>query len=48
MMGARALSENNNQHKTRRRRVIGMALVLAGIATAIYIGFIMMGVVNAQ
>jgi hypothetical protein len=41
------VSENNEQYRARRRRAVRMALVLAGVVSLIYLGFIMKGVLNA-
>ena len=45
--GALRDGDDNDQYRARRRRVIRTALILAGVAALIYLGFIMMGVTNA-
>ena len=41
------MSESNEQHRARKRRAVRTALVLAGVVSLIYLGFIMKGVFNA-
>jgi len=41
------MTEGNDQNRQKRRRAIRSALVLGAVVLAIYLGFIIRGVVNA-
>lgn len=41
------MTDGNDSNRTRRRRAIRTALILAGVVFAIYIGFILRGMLNA-